>query len=60
MVNHWADTAAVGAAAVVHMDIVDWQVAEIQLAHIAEELQAARMAAVLVVRKETSTADQVA
>lgn len=41
------------------MDTVGWQVAEIQLAHIAEELQVARIAAVRI-RMETHIADQVA
>jgi hypothetical protein len=60
VVDHWVDIAAAEAAAVGHMDTVGWQVAEIQLARIAEELQVAHMAAVQVVRMETSIADLVA
>jgi hypothetical protein len=59
VVDRWVDTVAAEAAAV-RMDTVGWQVAEIQLARIAEELQVARIAAVQVDRKETHTADQVA
>jgi hypothetical protein len=59
VVDRWVDTVAAEAAAV-RMDTVDWQVAGIRLAHIAEERQVARIAAVQVDRKETHTADQVA